>query len=324
MDIAAIVPCFNGADFIYSSLDSIAKQTVPVRQVIFVDDGSEDASASVAERWANEHPEIELRIIQQANAGVSVARNTGVRAAECEWIAFLDVDDVWYPDHNEILTRLQNSLEACVLAFCDADRLQIRTGDGERLPSFFNVAGIAEMVSDKPDGAHHQCGGPVHTKLLTGSFVPTCSNLVKRSALLAVGGFQAGRAFGEDRELWLKLFAHGKVAISSQRGGRQLYHETNTTHPRNTIKRLRATWDLADDLLQDHRSYGISAEQISVLKEHQKGLARHLRYAASSSGLGTMLSERNDVRRMGGRGFSVRDWLRGLYRSIPGMASPED
>jgi hypothetical protein len=239
-------------------------------------------------------------------------------------IAFLDVDDVWYPDHNKILMRLHNSLEECVLAFCDADRLQIRTGDGERLPSFFDVAGIGDLVPDEPNGANHSCGGPVHTKLLTGSFVPTCSNLVKRSALLAVGGFQVGRAFGEDRELWLKLFAYGEVAITSQRGGRQLYHETNATHPRNAIKRLRATWDLADELLHKHGSYRISEEQISVLKAHQKSLARHLRYAASKSGLGTMLSERNHVRRMGGGRFTLRDWLRGLYRSVPGRASLGD
>ena len=106
--VAAIIPLYNGAKWIEEALRSVLTQTRKVDEIIVVDDGSADNGATVVAKLAEAHPEIAL--IRQANAGQSAARNRGIRQARSNLIALLDQDDIWYPDHVEIL--LERFVEA--------------------------------------------------------------------------------------------------------------------------------------------------------------------------------------------------------------------
>lgn len=91
--ISVVIPCFDAARYVADAIRSVRRQrTAPdvITEVILVDDGSTDDSVAVA-RAADPA----LRVISQANAGISAARNAGVLAARGEWIAFLDADDLW-------------------------------------------------------------------------------------------------------------------------------------------------------------------------------------------------------------------------------------
>jgi glycosyltransferase involved in cell wall biosynthesis len=82
--ISVVIPCFNGAQFLRETLESVRHQTYPAHEVIVVDDGSTDDSAAIA------GPPV--RVIRQTNQGESVARNRGIDEATANWIAFLDAD----------------------------------------------------------------------------------------------------------------------------------------------------------------------------------------------------------------------------------------
>src|SRR5512135_2377456 len=99
MTVSAVIPTFNRLGYIRRAIDSVLAQTVPVDEVLVVDDGSTDgtAEALAAEYGAG------VRIVKQANTGVSGARRRGVREARGEWIAFLDSDDEWTPNRNKEL-----------------------------------------------------------------------------------------------------------------------------------------------------------------------------------------------------------------------------
>lgn len=94
--VSVVVPLFNGAATIHETLTSIQRQTVPVHEVIVVDDGSSDDGAEVA----RSHP-VRATVLSQPNRGVAVARNHGLSIAGGDWVAFLDQDDLWHPSHIE-------------------------------------------------------------------------------------------------------------------------------------------------------------------------------------------------------------------------------
>jgi glycosyltransferase involved in cell wall biosynthesis len=90
--VSVVIPVYNGARFLGEALASALGQDLPPLEVIVVDDGSTDATAAVAAGFAG------VTYLRQENAGVAVARNTGIAAARGELIALLDADDVWLPE----------------------------------------------------------------------------------------------------------------------------------------------------------------------------------------------------------------------------------
>lgn len=91
--VSVIVPVYNAEPWLAETLESILGQTAPPQQVIVVDDGSTDQSATVARRYAKY-----IQLVQQPNAGCAHARNGGVDLAQGELLAFLDADDCWFPE----------------------------------------------------------------------------------------------------------------------------------------------------------------------------------------------------------------------------------
>lgn len=135
--VSVIIPVYNREKFLAAAIDSVFAQTYRPIQVIIVDDGSTDRSGAIARSYA------EVEYIYQENQGVSVARNTGVDAAQGEFIAFLDSDDLWLPhkleiqinymlDHPEVditSTKIENFIEA-----------------GTEIPSWFDFEESAKQV----------------------------------------------------------------------------------------------------------------------------------------------------------------------------------
>lgn len=91
--ISVVIPVFNGERFLGEAIRSALCQTLPPCEVIVVDDGSGDASAQVAASFGSL-----VQVIQQENRGEAAARNRGIAAAQGDWVAFLDCDDLWKPE----------------------------------------------------------------------------------------------------------------------------------------------------------------------------------------------------------------------------------
>jgi glycosyltransferase involved in cell wall biosynthesis len=98
--VSVIIPSYNYADYVSACIQSVLDQTYTDFEVIVVDDGSKDNTAEVVKRFADAR----VRYIYQENKGLPGARNTGIRAAQGELLAFLDSDDKYHPRKLEIQT----------------------------------------------------------------------------------------------------------------------------------------------------------------------------------------------------------------------------
>src|SRR4051812_17628622 len=102
--ISAVIPTYNRAKTLARAINSILAQTFPLSEILVVDDGSTDDTRRVVESYGDR-----VRYFNQANAGVASARNRLVDEARFNWIAFLDSDDYWLPDH---LRRMADAIES--------------------------------------------------------------------------------------------------------------------------------------------------------------------------------------------------------------------
>ena len=91
MRLSVIVPVYNTASYLHKCVSSILSQSLPVHELILVDDGSVDASGEIAEEYARQHARV--KVIHQKNQGAASARNAGIEAATGEYITFVDSDD---------------------------------------------------------------------------------------------------------------------------------------------------------------------------------------------------------------------------------------
>jgi glycosyltransferase involved in cell wall biosynthesis len=188
-----IVPLFNGERFITDTLDSLAAQTLPLAEVIVVDDGSSDGGVEIAANHV-----VAPRIVRQRNAGVAVARNRGALIAATRWIAFLDQDDLWLKNRHERLSgyvRSNPDVRALVTTesrFClesDLKALGSMSEGLHRLPSCRRVESAAEMLEMELPAGGLVTGDVVSTlELLSGTVTVTTSYLFDRELFLSAGG----------------------------------------------------------------------------------------------------------------------------------------
>lgn len=102
--VDVIIPLYNGGNFIFDTLKSIESQTFKPGNVIVVNDGSTDMSEHIVRKFM-ERTSLNVKLINKKNGGLSSARNIGIVNSESEYVAFLDADDLWYPD------KLQRQME---------------------------------------------------------------------------------------------------------------------------------------------------------------------------------------------------------------------
>lgn len=100
-DVSVIIPVYNTEKYLRQCVESVLKQTYPPKEIILVDDGSTDNSPQICDEYKNQYPYI--KVIHKDNAGLGMARNTGVVYSECEYVMFLDSDDFLKEDMVEIL-----------------------------------------------------------------------------------------------------------------------------------------------------------------------------------------------------------------------------
>ena len=195
--ISIVIPAYNAAIFIDRTLESAVAQTHRNTEILVIDDGSTDATASKIDAWAAR--DARIRRISMPNGGVARARNRGLDEASADFVAFLDADDLWHVDKLKLqLACMLNSpirLGGCygLTRSINADDCVI--GDGPRL------------VADGFVLARH-----ISTHLVRNG---SCL-MVRRDVALAIGGFDASyaeRGIGgcEDLDFELKLAAKHPV-----------------------------------------------------------------------------------------------------------------
>ena len=136
--VSVVIPVYNQAPYLAECLDSVLAQTLREIEAVCVDDGSTDGSERMLDEYAARDSRV--KVIHQANAGVGPARNTGIDAAQGEFIAFMDPDDK-YPD-DDVLADLVRGAEENGVDVCGGSMVAI---DGSGLEHEFTFGEDKEV-----------------------------------------------------------------------------------------------------------------------------------------------------------------------------------
>jgi len=196
--VSVIIPTYNRAQLTTAAINSVLAQTYPQFEIILVDDGSTDGTYEALQRLTSQRSgnSEQIRYFHQQNQGQSVARNRGIAEARGEWIAFLDSDDIWFPEKLEWQVRafqqLKNDCGAC---FTDA-RL---VNNSDMDTTAFRLAGrqYEQTIGIVPDAVR-----PL-AKSFGGSWVQTL--LARADLIKQIEGFDPDIHFAEDYDFLFRL-----------------------------------------------------------------------------------------------------------------------
>jgi glycosyltransferase involved in cell wall biosynthesis len=202
--VSAIIPVYNGAEFLSEAVASIWQQNYHPLEIIIVDDGSTDETAKLAKSLGQD-----IRYTYQRNSGPAAARNKGLEMACGEIIAFLDADDLWPPDKLHIqVTRL-----------IEDPKVDVVLGRVK----FVKLPGAPEIKIqfESPDSTL------VNAYLGSGVF--------RKSAFGRVGNFDETLRYSEDQDWFLRAREQGiSIVIIEQVTLYYRLHEHNMTRNKNT------------------------------------------------------------------------------------------
>lgn len=203
--ISIIIPLYNKEHYIANTIKSVLTQTYTDFELIIVNDGSTDNSNDIVSKFTDKR----IKIINQTNQGVSVARNTGINIAQGTFIAFLDADDEWCPEYLEKMYQLTIKYPNYSV-FC--------TGQINRV-----IHTLPKGISIIEDHCKYNY-----------IFFTGCM-FIRKKIFQEVGLFKEGIQLGEDRDMWLRICCKYKTVY---------LNEELVKHPYCTENNLAKTIDI--------------------------------------------------------------------------------
>ncbi len=180
--ISCIVPIFNGERYLQEALDSILAQTYQPVEVIVADDGSTDGTRAVVASYGKQ-----VAYLRQTNAGPAAARNLGLSAAQGEFVAFLDADDLW---HLEKLAR-------------QMARFQARP-ELDLCVTYVQNFWVPELQAEAAQLRDHRIMQPLPGYV-------TATLLARRTLFERIGQFNPTLGHGDNTDWFLRAAEHGAV-----------------------------------------------------------------------------------------------------------------
>jgi hypothetical protein len=245
---SVIIPAFNAAATLARAIESVRAQSWPAHEIIVVDDGSTDSSAEVARQFGDA-----VRLIQQSNSGVSVARNTGAAAATGDWLAFLDADD-WYE-----VDRIKLHAEWIIID----PSLDFLTGDYEYRDAEGGLLGTSMAQHESGRLLLGKAAGAVRVVMeksaeisafVADHFGDTHTLSVPRARFIELSGYPTGFKVCEDVHFLTRLVAKShRIGVICQSLGAYVIHDGSATrrHPiaaqRENVRTLSDLAHLAEN-----------------------------------------------------------------------------
>jgi glycosyltransferase involved in cell wall biosynthesis len=231
--VSVIMPSYNTAALIAASLDSVFQQTFRDFEVVVVNDGSPDTPEleQVLVPYLEKHAD-QLIYIKQQNKRAAGARNTAIRQARGEFLAFLDSDDDWLPDHLSAQMKLFEADPQLGLVYCNG--LSLRSPH----PHEFMKRCPSDGPADFQALVMERCQIPISTVV------------TRKSALVDAGMFDENMPRCDDYDMWLRMAFHGtRIAYI-----RKVQVRLNGGRPGSLsvsrIKMTEAYWNILDKALQ--------------------------------------------------------------------------
>jgi glycosyltransferase involved in cell wall biosynthesis len=193
LPISVVIPVRNREHLIARAIESVMAQTLPVEEIIVVDDASTDRTVDAVEGFAKSLNNLTLISLTE-NVGAAKARNIGINIAKGDLIAFLDSDDVWYVDKLSKQVRKFQANKNVVAVFCGVVEVSY---DGN-----YRQRNIPKM----PDVSQADL---YHSNML----VTMSGALILKKALLEIGGFDTSLPSCQDWDLFIRLSECGKLSV---------------------------------------------------------------------------------------------------------------
>ena len=185
--IAVIIPTYNSMKHFKETIESVLNQTLPPDEILVNDDGSTDGTPDFAESYGPP-----IRVFRRANQRQAASRNFAATQTQCEWLAFLDHDDLWKP--NKLERQMEELIRNPAADLCYCGRISFDEDNGSFRPG--NVFAV-------PPARDIRRALYVNTTFMPGSV------LIRRTTYLAFGGFNPSIKLVEDWDLWLRLLHAG-------------------------------------------------------------------------------------------------------------------
>ena len=239
--ISVIIPVYNGEKTIKETIGSVLQQTFADFELIAIDDGSQDKTLEIISSIEDSR----IKVFSYPNAGLGASRNRGISLAVGEYISFLDADDVWTPDKLEAQLKALEENPLAAVAYSWTDLI-------DESSQFLRI------------GGHVTVNGDAYAHLLLVNFLENGSNpLIRREALMEVGGFDESIPSAADWDLWIRLSArYPFVAVPSPQ---ILYRVNSTSMSTNvfkqeieTIKAIEKAFSQAPESLQYLKKYSLA------------------------------------------------------------------
>lgn len=192
--VVGIMPLYNGEPWVEQALNSVVAQKVRPDEFLVVDDGGSDGARAIADRFAEKHDFIRVVSSGKTGGGQSAARNVGIGLSSCDFVALIDQDDVWYPNHIEDLLVAVGTHRGLRLGWVYSD--------------FDDIDQDGKLITRDFIERNH-VGNPKRdlVRLLSeGVIIQPSATLIDRLAILDVGGFDEKLSGYEDDDLFLRLF----------------------------------------------------------------------------------------------------------------------
>lgn len=232
--VAVIVAAYDAEAYLADTLESVSAQTYREWECIVVDDGSTDSTAEIADGFSRRDPR--FRLVRQANAGVSAARNAGLEvvADDVTLLAFLDSDDTWVPDALAVLVA---SLDDDALLgvygtaeYMDAGGVPMRPGAHAAVQSDRRALGRFDLVDVPRDELTTWS-----SLIVSGTIWPPAVALHRREAVERAGRFDPEQQVVEDWDLYLRMSRQGAFRPLDRQVAWYRQHDTNLTKRTETI-----------------------------------------------------------------------------------------
>lgn len=205
--VSVVIPCYKQAHFLGEAIESVLAQTYAPVEILVVDDGSPDNASEVALSYPG------VRCIRTPNSGTaSAARNVGIRETTGEYLVFLDADDHLLPHTVEVGVREMEAHPGCAMA---AGRAHIISYEGEWL----RTTPERDLQAD-----------PMLALLIEHALIYTMAAMFRRSALVAVGGWNEKARTLEDWELTLRLSLRHPIHLHNEVLGNYRRYRASKSH----------------------------------------------------------------------------------------------
>ncbi len=282
--VSVVMPAHNSAAYIAEAIESVLAQRSVSLELIVIDDGSKDDSASIARSYSDPR----LVLLQNSSAGgPSRARNQGVRAARAPYVAFLDSDDVMSADSMQAAVSALDASPEAVISFGDLRRIDL----AGRVVVASVLAGYP-VFQNLPKSTLADDWSSIRREdfargLLHENFIGTGSVVIRVNALGGEQAFDETLFNSEDRDLWFRLAKRGDALYSSRITYSYRINPNSISHDRGdrnalnrieVLRRERKYWSNSDALKQIDR---LIAENQASVGYARRAQGRPLAAAAS-------------------------------------------